>query len=355
MRKGMESFVRGCVCNAKSVGRDRGFLFWAAAYPLILAVIFNLAFSGMLEGEFEKVPVGISEQNSRMYILEEIDLFELSVMTKEEAKTALQEKKISGFIDDDFSLLVLESGGQQTLIKEVMDHIRQVYAMDLPYDRFHFDKSYIQREQQKEEGASVIFYSMIGMVALYGIYSGISFVQMFQGNLSPVGARIQTTPLRRNRMILSAFATCTLMNLLCNLILLLFMRYVLDLRLFHDIPRSLMLIATGNLLGTALGIFISASNKMAENAKDLLAVGLTLFLSFTSGMNGVSFKLWIRDHFPFFSLFNPVTLMTDTLYRVNLLSDVQGYQKVILVLCAQTAVLLGLSYIFLRREQYDSL
>lgn len=353
--KGLRRLARGCLFTIKSEGRDKSFLFWAFAYPLILAVFFKMAFGGVLDMDMEKIRAGIEENNPYRFIIEQIDVIEMQIVDETEGKEAVLRGELDGFINREGGLTVAKSGASQTLLKEILDYILQVYEMGLPYEKFDFEREYVRSVEQKEEVMSVIFYSLIGMCALFGIHSGIEATYHFQGNLSSLGARVQATPIRKYDMVLSAFLVGTLLNLVCNIVLLLFMRYVLGLHLFTDIGRSMVVIGVSNVLGVAMGIFVSASNKMDIGKKSLMAVILNLVLSFTAGMIGADLKLFLQENFPIWSYLNPISIVTDNMYRLNLLSDVRHYGLAIAVLLAETVVFLGLSYIFLRREQYDSL
>lgn len=351
----LKRFARSCLFIVKNEGRDKSFLFWAFAYPLCLAVFFNMAFGGLLNQQTEKIRAGLTEDNPYRMIIEQIDIIDLEVMEEDEGQEAVLKGELVGFIDQEGNLSVAASGSSQTLLREILNYILQVYEMELPYDKFDFHREFVHNAAQREDAMSVIFYSLIGMCALFGIHSGIEATYHFQGNLSSLGTRVQATPIRKHYTILSAFVVGAGLNILCNIVLLIFMRYVLRLQLFTDIGRSMAIIGMANILGVAMGIFVSASNKMDENKKSLIAVMLSLVLSFMAGMTGPDLKILLQEKLPWLGLINPVSIVTDNMYRLNLLSDTRTYVSSLLILLAETILFLGLSYIFLRREQYDSL
>lgn len=352
---GVKSFFRAFVFHIKMTVREKSFLFWTLSYPILLAVFFNLAFGGLLNNEFEPIPVGISPDNQSVSILKMIDVFEVKEMEEEEANELLKTGKIIGFIDENTRLLVEREGTGPTVIKGVLDLIEQVKKSGLPFENFHFDIEYVRHLQQKEASITVIFYSLIGMVALYGMYSGIQTVYSFQGNLSSIGARVQTTPINRLHIVLAGFLTGVLLNLISNLLLLLFMRYILHLDLFTDLSSSLLLILLANFLGVALGIFLSISNKMPDEKKIMLATMTSLFLSALSGMMGPSLRGLIHNKIPVINRINPVSIIADNMYRLNFLNDKSSFGEGLIVLGAEALCFLVLSFIFLRREQYDSI
>lgn len=352
---GINRFLRACIFNVKITLREKNFLFWTIAYPILLAIFFNLAFGGLLKGELESIKLGIAADSDYNYILKRVDVFELKTMNDEEAKESLKKGEISGYIDGKGRLMVERAGSEPTVIKGVMELIQQMKSSKIPFQKFRFDIAYVKHLQQKEAAITVIFYSLIGMVALYGMYNGIQMVYGFQGNLSSIGSRVQTTPIDRRNIVLSGFLIAVILNLMSNLLLILFMRYVLLLNLFKDFNKSLVLIVMSNFLGVALGIFLSASNKMSDDKKMMLATITSLFLSALSGMMGNSLKQVIERYAPIINKINPVSIIADNMYRLNFLQDSGGFRGGMMVLGIETFVFLILSFAFLRREQYDSI
>lgn len=350
-----QRIVRGCIFSIKNEGRDKSFLFWSVAYPILMAIFFKLAFGGVMNGEFQKIEIGVDPQNPYISIMETIDVLQVNPLTEDEGKANLKDGKIIGFVDSENQLLVQGSGVSQTVVKEILDSFGQIQAIGLPYENFRFDQKYINQIQQKQEIVALIFYSLIGMVSLYGMYSGIQMVYGIQANLSTFGARIQTTPMGKGSRIVSGFIVGIGLNILCNGLLLLFIRYVLKLHLFNDVPRSLLIIMMANFCGVALGILISASNKMDERVKTMMATITSLVLSFAAGMTGTSLKLSIDRNLPLFNRLNPVAIVTDNMYRLNLLESRATFGAGLAILVAETCFLLILSFFFLRRQRYDSL
>lgn len=351
----IKKFARNCMFNVKLAVREKSFLFWTLAYPILMAVFFHLAFGGLMKDEFEPIKVGISFDNPDTGILRMIDVFRVEEMEEEEAREKLEKGEISGFIDNETSLLVEKEGTRPTVIKAALDLIRQVKHSGLPFENFHFRANFVRHLQQKEASFTVIFYSLIGMVALYGMYNGIQLVYMFQGNLSSLGARIQTTPIHKLQIVVSGFLMGVLLNLISNIFLLLFIRYALGLHLFGDLHRSFLLIVLSNFLGVALGIFISASNKMTDEKKIMIATMTSLFLSALSGMMGPGLKRIFQENFALVNRINPVAVIADNMYRLNFLKDGSAFFEGLLVLGIETLIFLLFSFLFLRREQYDSL
>ncbi|SHI16042.1 ABC transporter permease [Sporanaerobacter acetigenes] len=351
----MKRLFRNCVYQGKNLFRDFGFLFWSLIYPLIMAVFFYTAFNGMLDRELEIINVGIESGNPILYVLEEIDFINIHEITDDEIVEKLDNGEIDGYIDEDLNLAVKESGINQTIIKEIIGQIKQMKKLNRPIEKYDFSIDYILDRNQKANPVIIIFYSLIAMVSTYGIFSGIEIVKLIQANMSNIGARINVTPLKKHEFLLAGIVVALILNLFANGILLIFIKYALRLNLFTETKYSTILILMGNLFGIDLGIFIGVSNKKNESVKNAMAVAITLFLSFLSGMMGPNIKIMIDKHAPILSRINPISIITNNLYRINLLGSTKSAREGILLLSFYCIALIFTSYIFLRRKNYDSI
>ena len=335
--------------------RDFSFSFWSLLYPIILVSFFNIAFSGMIDMKLENIDVGIGENSSIEHILEEIEFINIHKINEEEIIEKLDNEEIHGFIDDNLDIQVKKSGINQTIIKEIVEQIKQMQRLNRPIENYDFEMDYIVDRNQKANSIIVVFYSLIAMVSTYGTSAGIVTVSLIQANLSNIGARISITPLKKQSFLLAGIIVALLLNLAANGVLLLFIKYILKIELFNEIKYSSILIIIGNLFGVSLGVFIGASNKKTMNTKVLMGVAITLFLSFLSGMMGPWVKVLIDQYVPILAKINPISIISNNLYRINLLQSTKTVGSGILILSAYCLALISISYVFLRRKSYDSI
>lgn len=351
----MKNIFRNCIYQGKNLYRDKTFVFWSLIYPLIMAIFFYTAFSGLVNVKLESIDIGIGSQSPIGFILEEIEFLNVHKISEDEVNVKLENEEIQGFIDNDLNLLVKKSGLNQTIIKEILDQIKQMGELRVPLEKFDFTIDYILDRNQKADAVIIIFYSLIAMVSTYGIFPGIEIVSLIQANLTNVGKRINVTPLRKNDFLLAGVIVSLILNLLSNGILLIFIKYILKIDLFTEIKYSTIFIIMGNLFGVALGMLIGASNKQNANVKTILGIMITLVLSFFSGMMSPDIKIMIDKKIPLISKINPVSIITDNLYRINLLDNTQNLNQGIIILSIYCITLIFISYGFLRRKTYDSI
>lgn len=351
----MKEIWRNSIYQAKNIFRDISFTFWGIMYPIVLVSFFHIAFSGITSLEIETINVGIENGNEISYILEDIEILNIVEVSEKDIEKKLKSEKIDAYVKEDLNLIVDRSGLDQTIVKGILDQINQTIALNEPIENLDFSINYLVENTQEANGVLVIFYSLIAMVSTYGIFAGIEMASLSQANLSNIAARINVTPIRKSTLIISGVGVGLLINIFSNIVLLLYMKFVLQLDLFTNIPYSILFILLGNIFGISLGVFIGVSNKMDWGVKTMMAIVSTLILSFFAGLMSVDIKVLIDKNLPILSKVNPIAIITNSLYRINLLNNTSNLAGGIFLLAIQSFILMSASYLFLRRRKYDSI
>ena len=354
----MKNLIRNCLYQGKNLFRNYSFSFWNLLYPLILSLFFYMAFSGLINYEIKglgDITMGVEEGNRIIYILDQIQRIKIYEFSRDQAMDSLLKDEIDAFLDRDLNLLVNKSGIKQTIVKKIIEEVKQMQAFNRPFENFDFDVDYVMERDQRANGIMLSFYSLIAMVSTYGVFAGIMAVNFIQANLSSVGARINISPLKRSQFLLAGVIVALTLNLLSNGILLLFLRYILKIELFREFKYSSIFILLGNLFGISLGLFIGVSNKKNHNTKILMAIACTLALSFFSGMMGYQVKIFLDDKLPLLRALNPIGIITNNLYRINQIGSTKMAMEGAVVLSLYSVLLVFISLILLRRRNYDSL
>jgi ABC-2 type transport system permease protein len=138
-------------------------------------------------------------------------------------------------------------------------------------------------------------------------------------------------------------------------ILMLFLKFALQVD-FGDNPLLVLLLAAvGNLAGISLGILIASIFRVSEGAKTGITIAVTMFLSVLSGMMGVTLKYVIDKNAPIVNLINPNNLITDGFYSLYYYNTLDRYFRDVCYLLVFVAICLIISFVSLRREKYDSI
>ena len=351
----MKDIWRNIIYQGKNMFRDTSFTFWGLMYPIILAGFFYIAFSGITDFQLENINVGVGEGSQIVSILENIDVVNIVIVPKDKVEESLKDGSIDGFMKDDLNIVVMESGLNQTIIKGIADQILQTFSLGKSIENLDFNIDYLTGKNQQANGILVIFYSLIAMVSTYGVFAGIETVILSQANLSPIGARINITPIKKSTLLISGMIIGLLINMSANILLLVFLQYILKLKLISNLFYTGIFILLGNLFGISLGLFIGSSNKKSPGVKTMYSIMITMFLSFLSGLMNAEIKILIDQKAPLLSKYNPIAIVSNSLYRINLLEVTSNLTVGMLILLVYSIILIGISFLFLRRSQYDSI
>ena len=335
--------------------REPSQMFWTMAYPLLMALMFFLAFQGLLSPDPLNIKVAITEGSPAERVLQDIGFLEVFEMPESEALELIRKEELTGFIDESFDVTVNGSGTKETVLASVIGQIKQMQALNVPFENFDFNANYIETSSSTANPYLIPFYSLIGMVSLYSVYLGLEFSRIIQANQSTEAQRLNVVPLKKTDFLKGSMLTGILLNLVANALLLLFLRFVLNMELFTDYPRTILLLISGNILGMGLGLFIGTSNNLGEGFKTAIVITGTLVMAFLAGMTGPDIKILVDSQAPLISRLNPVNIVTTELYRVNYLDLTSTFPSGILILLTIALVLIGASLLFLRRKTYDSI
>ena len=135
-------FIHNLKYTIKTLFKNKVLIFWTFAFPIILGVFFNMAFSNIEKDEmlqvFDIAVVDNDEfkaQEIYKNTLKELSsddnenkLFNIKYVSEDEANSLLDNSKIKGYIvfkDNEPQVVVKENGTYQTIIKFVITEIGQ--------------------------------------------------------------------------------------------------------------------------------------------------------------------------------------------------------------------------------------
>lgn len=348
-------FLRLFKYNSRLMLRSKDGLFWTVLYPILLASLYVAAFSSAFNFSQHKISVGVEKDNPLRTQISFIPIFKIVEVENENADTLLRNNDIAGFIQNDFSLQVTSDGINQSIIKGVLDQLKQTKALGVPINPFYYNKEYIKSINQENDSPLILFYSLLAMVSLYGMFGAISIPFFMQANISKLGSRISATPLNRFASYLSGMAFYTVFNFSSNILYIVFVTFVLKIQFINAVLPSLGLLFLANIFGVALGVFIGSLPFGNESAKTMFCVFVSLFLAALSGMMSPDIKLTLDKSVPLLNKINPIGLLTDNLYNVNILQEHNLISLFIAVFTGAIAVLLIAIFANSKKVQYNEL
>lgn len=384
-------FFHNFLYSLKVLFRNKPLMFWSFAFPIVLGLLFNLAFKDIEKNEsFSSFDIAIvnSEEylNNLIYkeayasLSEDDDkLFDISYVSKEEADELLEDKKIVGYLEfsESVSITINQNGINETILKFVVDEIESNKEMinsliqkKLENNKYSEIELIIGEIKSKVLNASVSlkdqtkdnisytmieYYTLIAMTALYGGTIAIYITNLKLANMGSIGKRTAVAAIKKRSLLLSSLLASYLIQILELALLFLFTIFVLSVDYGNNLLYIIILALIGSLAGLTLGVAIATLIKASENTKTGILIAVTMFGCFLSGMMGITMKYVVDTYAPIVNLVNPAALITDGFYNLYYYGLNDHFILDLILLLVFSAVMLLISYRGLRRQKYDSI
>ena len=369
--------------------RNKGLLFWTFAFPILLGILFNMAFKDIENKEaFDVIDIAIVEnayfENDLVFkesfkTLSNDDsnkIFDVTYTDLENAKKLLEEEKITGYLTltgTGVNITVTSSGTEETILRYVTEEIeseKEIIYSFLTSEKEEGNNNFaeeiskimantdakINNISNKNLGYTMIeYYTLIAMAALYGGTISMNATNYKLANMNPVGKRTAISPVSKRKMILGSLLASYIVQLIGLSLLFIFTIFVMKVDYGNNLPLVIILGLIGSLAGLSLGIMISSLFKTNENNKDGILISITMLWCFLSGMMGITMKYVVDKYVPILNKINPASMMTDGLYALYYYETKERYFFDIISLLVFSFIMIIISYRSLRRQKYDSI
>ncbi len=373
-------------CRLRCILRDKQTIFWSAAFPIVLAALFGLAFSNLDSSEvFTQIPIAVvhsddyRHSNAFKNALDSVTsgkdaLFNSMLCTQDEARALVEEGSVAGAIsigaDGEVSILVKKAGISETIIKAFLDsyvqlsHAFKTVAEENAEAGLQFaallenEVVYIKEMKLGAEYPNksvVYFFALISMACLYGSFHGVSAVSSVQANQSHVAARCNLAPVHKLLLFGVQLCAALLVQFLSCLLLITFMKFVIGVQFGSRFFLILLTCAVGTIMGVMLGALVGALLKQRLNLTIGILISLSMVLTSLAGLQYPNLKYIIHKSLPLLSYINPATLVTDAFYALYYYDGLERYFMNIWLLLGFSAVFLFAVYALMRRQKYASL
>ena len=390
-------FYHNLKYSLKTLFRDKGLIFWTFAFPILLGLFFNLAFSDIEKSEtldiidiaiidnyeyqnntiikeaFKKL--GSSTSNNQLFNIKYVDI--------DEANKLLDDNKIEGYIlleNNDKKIMVKENGVNATVIKSVVDELstNEKIINELVKDELStntnkdINKIYenvykkAQNLMTKDNNITDIssknlsytvieFYTLIAMSCLYGGTIGLVAISNNLANMSDKAKRKSISPTSKSSMLLSSLLASYIVQIIGVTLLLLFLYLILKIDFGTNPLFVIVLTLSGSLAGLTTGVFIGTVLKCNESVKTGIIIAITMFFCCLAGMMGITLKYVIDTNIPILNIINPANMITDGFYSLYYYETLNRFWFNIASLLIYSLILVLISYKTLRRQKYDSI
>lgn len=391
-------FMHNLKYSLKTLFRKRILIFWTFAFPVILATLFNLAFSDIEKNEsLDIIDIAIVEDekvttneifkeafNTLSDEKNEDRLFNTKYVDENEAKSLLENNEITGYllVADEPKIIITSSGINETIFKYVTEEISQTAQVvekiatseiqkqvesrnyNIDYEKIYKEALEIAQENRtniKDISKSnlsytlIEFYTLIAMACLYGGMLGMTALNQVLANMDSTGRRVAVSPVSKGKLILSSAIASYITQLMGIAILFAYTVFILKIDYGNNLPLIVSLTLAGCLAGLAIGIAVTALLKANEGVKIGIIISYTMLGSFFSGMMGITMKYMIDKNIPIINKLNPANMITDGFYSLYYYDTYDRFYFNLISLLIFAFVMIGISIFRLRRQKYDSI
>ena len=359
--------------NTKTMLRQKAIVFWNFFFPIILGSMFFAGFGHLLNGNdraFTKIEIAVLDDMSKEE--DEDALFKVSYVSEDEAISKLENDEVAGiiYVKETPSLTIKSSGINATITKTFLDTYAQQQKFfkslsatnpeQIPAAVKNLSEEIQFTKEQKLSDESTntyaqYFYALIAMNSLLASLLSLTSVTNCQANLSALGQRCEVSPIKKSNLIIGHYASCVLLAFASNMLLYVFINYVLNISFGSRYGYMILVCFTGSLIGVAMGMFFGSLGKLSYGTKNGILTSFSLLLSFLSGLMVNSMPTIIENSFPIINRVNPAVLITKSFFYLNAYDDLSKFFTCILTMIAIALILCILSIIMLRRTTYDNL
>ena len=385
--------------SLKVLFKNKALIFWTFAFPIILGIFFNMAFSNIENSEKLKV-IDIAIIDNQEFNENEIfkqvfqnlsdeknenRMFNTKYVSLEKAKEMLKNEDITGYIlfeNKEAKITVGSSGVNETILRYVVDEIQSNSEIvqnlankeieknisknnfNIDYEKIYADLSeLIENQDTKLNNISnknlsytmIEYYTLIAMTCLYGGTISKYITNYKLANMNSVGKRTSISPIQKGKMLLGSLLASYVIQLLGIAILFIFTVFVLKVDFGSNLPLIILLACMGSFAGLTLGVAVATLIKTNENTKIGILIAVTMLGCFLSGMMGITMKYVVDTNAPIINKVNPVSMITDGFYSLYYYDTLERYFFNIVSLLIFSIVAIAISYRGLRRQKYDSI
>ena len=384
-------FIHNFKYTFKSLIRNKALVFWSFAFPLILATLFNMAFSNIINSEklsITNIAIINNEEFNNNQIYKETfknlskenenQLFNIEYVNEDKARELLDNDKIDGYLKLENNkpyITIKKNGINQTVLKFVSEEINSTYLIsnnlieyslnhnqNIDYNiytkvinKLNSNINIIDKSSKNMNFMMIEFYTLIAMTCLYGGIIAYTAVNQGLANMSNKGKRIEISPIKKRTIIFSSLISSYIIQLLGLILLFIYTIFILNVDYGNHLFYIILLSLVGSLTGLSLGLCIGVVIKKSESIKIGILLALTMLGSFLSGMMGVTLKYVIDKNLPLLNKINPANMITDGFYSLYYYNTINRYFFNLISLLVVSIILIIISIISLRRKQYDSI
>ena len=374
-------FLHNLKYELKMVLRQREFIMWLMLFPIVLGTLFKVAFGSIYNNEtFTSIPVAVVRTAENWMTDEMFDalaegddaVLRVTFAEESEAQELLFSGKVKGIIvaGETVTLKVAGKGIEQTILQEVISRVNLYRTVITDALKRGPDDALAAVNALREEVNACrevspsadnpdvyvqYFYNLIAMVAICGSLTGLHVATNAQANQSEIGAKKSCSGTPKSIHLSAALLGSCIAQSLCMLLCVTFLRFVLRVNFGGSLLLVYVSAVLSGCLGVAFGFFGGSIGRLKYEVKAAILLSFSMVLCFLSGLMMGNMKGILAEKAPVVNRINPVAIVSDTFYCLNMYSDYRRFlTKVVAMLCYIVAFTV-LGVLFSRRKKYASL
>ncbi len=345
----------------KEALRDRGYMFWAVLWPVVLFLIYSVTI-GNIDNvdkvDFSDIRVAIVEDEFKTKIFNQVG-FTTENVTLDNAEKKLDNKELDAYISKDNVLFINYNNEKTNLVKEVLrTYISTAYVSMETKSYPISEQNVVNKSLVKNSNASPVVLFYFGLVGLFIITSttvGVDLYCKINANKDDEGIRFNIIPKSKLKVFLEGYLGVTLMHIVLSILITLFVTYVIKIPFNGLLPEIIGLVIVGTFFSVSFGIVISSILNFRKETLTGITVTFNLILCFFSGMMNIDILYYVNTNFKGISNFNPAYLISQALQGSYYYGNLNIYLQNLGRLAVMAVVCFALSIIIMRRRQYESL
>jgi hypothetical protein len=330
--------------------RDKMTMFWMFLFPIFLMLIL---LSALPSDDYKiEIKAYISPENPLAEYMDFSDDFKFTI--SDDYEKLLKDDKIDGYVDKDNNVIIAKNGFKQMALKSIIDNdIRVNKDPEAASEVIKGD--FIKLKTDNIGSRSSLFFAILAMLSYMCAYSGVASIEKVQANITDSAMRFLISPKSKLKAILDEFIVAMLMQVLNLTISLLFVKYVLKENFVSDYPMTYLIFIAGSIFSYSLGLLTVYLGNISSNARGAIVQSSMMILSGGAGLYGIFLRIILTNVFGKAADFNPLKLITDSVYKVNMIGSTDG-------IGLKTGVLIGVAILFtllaslkIRENRYESI
>ena len=366
------------LCNL----RAPALIAWLMIFPIFLGIVFRIGFGSIYENNdlFGAIPTAVVETEKDEIFGRVIDsvsgegspLLMVTYADNDKALDMLKNGEVKGIIysGGKVTLTVAGKGIQETMLKAFVEQygVYETIIRDaLEHDPAKAPKviealssdvkacTEIPMTQGNPDPYAQYFYNLIAMVAIFGSVTGLHITENNQANMSPLGAKKNCSPTPKSISLIASLTGSFIAQAVCMLICVTFIVFVLKVDFGGRLPLVYAAAVTGGIMGVTMGFFIGSIGRLSNEFKNGIAMTVSMVGCFLSGLMVGSMKAVMAEKLPWFNNVNPVAIISDCFYCLNLYSDFDRFNFKMISMLVYIVVFTALGIILSRRKKYASI